>query len=363
MGVLQDVVHTTMPLVQPSLYSKCWWNHQLAQLKKKKNKLNELSYRFRALLAHPSHEELWRASSEYSKAILEAKREHWVGFLERLSYGEVWIANRYISSSGSDGGKTRIPTLKLSLAADPLAPPMIASMNEEKSAMLARLMFPSKPATPHMFSDMYVNQLPDPPSITEKQIWCHLDRLSPHKAPGPDEIPNVILKNCANILVPYLLQIFRASLGLQCYPEQWKDSVTCVIWKPGKPRYDIPKAYWPIALVNTTTKLLSSIVAEDISHLTEKYQLLPANHFGGHPGCCTANSLHLLVDMVKAAWCRKQVVSALFLDVEGAFPNTVTEQLLHSLRKQRVPERYVAFVRNMLMLRRTKLKFDNHTSS
>ena len=70
----------------------------------KKNKLNELSYRFRALPAHLSHEELRRASSEYSKAILKAKREHWVSFLEGLSYGEVWIANRYISSGGSDGG-------------------------------------------------------------------------------------------------------------------------------------------------------------------------------------------------------------------------------------------------------------------
>ena len=150
--------------------------------------------------------------------------------------------------------------------------------------MLARLMVPGKPTTPHTFSNTYVNQLPDLPSITEKQIWHHLDRLSPHKAPGPDEIPNVVLKNCTNILVPYLLQIFWASLGLQCYPEQWKDSITCVIWKPGKPRYNVPKAYRPIALVNTTAKLLSSIVAEDISHLTEKYQLLPANHFGGRPG-------------------------------------------------------------------------------
>ena len=85
-GVLQDVTHTTMPLVRPSPYSKHWWNRQLAQLKKKKNKLNELSYRFRALPAHPSHEELWRASSKYSKAILKAKREHWVGLLEGLSY-------------------------------------------------------------------------------------------------------------------------------------------------------------------------------------------------------------------------------------------------------------------------------------
>ena len=69
------------------------------------------------------------------------------------------------------------------------------------------------------------------------------------------------------------------------------------------------------------------------------------------------------MDMVKATWRHKQVVSTLFLDVEGAFPNTVMEQLLHNLRKRRVPERYVAFVHNMLTLRRTRLKLDDHTSS
>ena len=224
-------------------------------------------------------------------------------------------------------------------------------------------MFPGKPATPHTFNDTYANQLPDLPSITEKQIQCHLDRLSPHKAPGPDDIPNVVLKKCTDILVPYLLQIFRVSLGLQCYPEQWKDSITCVIWKPGKPRYDVPKAYQPIALVNTIAKLLYSIVTEDISCLTEKHQLLPANHFGGSPGWCTADSLHLLMDTVKAAWCRKQVVSVLFLNVEGAFPNAIMEQLLHNLRKWRVPEMYVVFICNMLTLHRMKLKFDDHTPS
>jgi len=229
--------------------------------------------------------------------------------------------------------------------------------------MLVKLMFPGKPTACHVPNGTYVDQLPDPLRVMERQIWRHLDSLSPYKAPGTDEIPNIVLKRCADILIPYLLQIFQAVLRLHYYPDQWKDSLTCVICKPGKPRYDVPKAYRPIALVNTTAKLLSSIVAEDISHLTEKHQLLPKNHFGGRPGRSTSDSLHLLVDTVKAAWCRKQVASALFLDVEGAFPNAVTDRLLHNLRKRQVPEMYVIFISNMLTGRRTKLNFDDYMSA
>ena len=77
---------------------------------------------------------------------------------------------------------------------------------------------------------------------------------------------------------------------------------------------------------------------------------------------CNTDSLHLLVDTVKAAWWRRQVVSALFLDIEGAFPNVATDQLLHNLRKWRIPERYVAFIGSMLMGRQNRLKFNDYLS-
>jgi hypothetical protein len=124
---------------------------------------------------------------------------------------------------------------------------------------------------------------------------------------------------------------------------------------------DIPKAYCPIALLNTIAKLLTSIIVEDIMYLVELHQLLPSTHFGGCPGHMTTNSLHLLTDTTKAAWQKEQVVSVLFLDIKGAFPNAVTNRLLHNMRKRRVPEQYVIFVENMLMHQRMKLKFDNFT--
>ena len=112
----------------------------------------------------------------------------------------------------------------------------------------------------------------------------------------------MVLKTCADILIPYLVPIFRTVLKLKVYPDVWKESITCVLRKPGKERYNVLKAYRPVALLNTIAKLLSSIVAEEISYLTETHQLIPATHFGRRPGRMTTNSLHLLVDTVKAAW-------------------------------------------------------------
>ena len=97
--------------------------------------------------------------------------------------------------------------------------------------------------------------------------------------------------------------------------------------------------------------------------MIEAHQLIPSTHFGRRPGHTTTDSLHLLVDTIKATWRCYQVISVLFLDVKGAFPNAVTSHLLHSLQKRRVPEAYVSLINNMLMGCHTQLKFNNYTSS
>ena len=56
------------------------------------------------------------------------------------------------------------------------------------------------------------------------------------------------------------------------------------------------------------------------------------------------------------------MAAVLFLDVEGAFPNTVTAQLLHNMRMCRVPEEYVLFIDCLLTNRCMRLKFNGYTS-
>ena len=110
-------------------------------------------------------------------------------------------------------------------------------------------------------------------------------------------------------------------------------------------------------------KVLSTIVADQITFLTENHQLLPKNHFGGHPGQTTTNAMHLLTLRIKAAWCVGKVAAVLFLDIKGAFPNAVPERLVHNLRQRRIPRKYSNFVGKMLHGRVTSLKFNGYMSA
>jgi hypothetical protein len=56
------------------------------------------------------------------------------------------------------------------------------------------------------------------------------------------------------------------------------------------------------------------------------------------------SSEELLVTSIKNAWQHKQVLSVLFLDISGAFPSTVTTQLLKNLCARPVPTAIVVLV-------------------
>ena len=72
-----------------------------------------------------------------------------------------------------------------------------------------------------------------------------------------------------------MLEIYRATSTLNMYSNRWQVWDTIVLRKPGKPRYDVPKAHRPIALMNTLRKLLSALVAEDLTYMCDHYGLLP----------------------------------------------------------------------------------------
>ena len=168
---------------------------------------------------------------------------------------------------------------------------------------------------------------------------------------------------CADLLIGRLYLIYKAMIEHNLHYAPWKTFTTVVLRKPGKPRYDILKAYQPIVLLNTTWKVLAAVLADQLTYYSEKHQLLPMHHFGGRPRCTTTDAVHLLVHKIKNAWRQGEVSSVLFLDVEGAFPNAVPARLVHNLRKRRIPHRYTDFVAGMLEGRVTSLKFDDHVSN
>ena len=82
-------------------------------------------------------------------------------------------------------------------------------------------------------------------------------------APGPDHITWRYLKHILsnNTCAVGILSLANACLLLHHWPRHFKESVSVIIPKPGKPAYDTPKAFRPIVLLNTLGKLIEKMIA------------------------------------------------------------------------------------------------------
>ena len=80
------------------------------------------------------------------------------------------------------------------------------------------------------------------------------------------------------------------------------------------------KAYSPIGLLDTIPNF-STLCTKHISYLAEKHNLHPLTQFRGRPGRNTTDT-----------WRKGKMAATLFLDVQGAFPNIVKDQLIHNMQ-------------------------------
>ena len=68
------------------------------------------------------------------------KKQHWRDWLKKADEPDIWMANHYITAPDTDGGKARIPVLKVTVDREETT----GRTNSKKSAALAKGFFPPK---------------------------------------------------------------------------------------------------------------------------------------------------------------------------------------------------------------------------
>jgi hypothetical protein len=82
-------------------------------------------------------------------------------------------------------------------------------------------------------------------------------------------------------------------------------------------------------------------VAALLSYLTEKFGLLPANHFGGRPRRSAEHALNVLAERIYQAWRNYKLLTLVSFDVKGAFNGVHSEVLIRRLGDSRAPEQAI----------------------
>lgn len=235
---------------------------------------------------------------------------------------------------------------------------------EEKARALRDQFFPLPELAdlsdiPNNPADYAADELP-PPVITEEDIAATVATLPNDKAPGASGVPNRFLKLMGQPLVAALRAIAQGCLDWEHYPRIFKKARTVVLKKPGKPDYQQPKAWRPIALLEVLGKVIEATIGNRLRALAENHGLLPDRQMGARKGRSTDTALALLLGLIRAAWEEPgAVATVLSLDISGAFDRVIRERLIHVLRSRKVPRGICGWVNSFMLERRTTLAFDD----
>ncbi|KAF5310641.1 hypothetical protein D9619_008098 [Psilocybe cf. subviscida] len=182
-------------------------------------KLARQSYRQRNSVDHHVHGEYQWVRNNYAELIRQTKAEHWVDWIEGLDASTVWTAGQMATGPASDGGRARVPSLKVDGKE--------ITTNAGKSVALFDAFFPKPPlqmSVPQGYSYPRAKWTFLP--VTDQQVDQSIGKMKPHKATCPGTPPNSVLIYNRAALVPHLAPLFRATHALNHYPSNWSNMLT-----------------------------------------------------------------------------------------------------------------------------------------
>ena len=151
-----------------------------------------------------------------------------------------------------------------------------------------------------------------------------------NKVPGPDSIPNILLKNLPLKALTQLTYIINGVIKLQYFPKKWKVAIVIHILKPRKPPHD-PNSYRPISLLNTIANITERVILRVLNKIVRKKALIPMQQFGFSEGYSTTLTLVRVIQDILKGYNRKQCTVVLLIDIEKVFATVWHNGLVYKL--------------------------------
>ena len=192
--------------------------------------------------------------------------------------------------------------------------------------------------------------------ISRDDIVKSIKELKISSAPGPDGIPVILLKECADILSIPLHKLWDESLRSGNIPSKLKTGLVIPIFKGGERH--IAKNYRPVTLTSHIIKIFERAIVRKLVDYMEERQMYNEHQHGFRRGrSCLSQLLeqhaHIL-DML----CRGLAVDVVYLDFAKAFDKVDHGILIKKLIKMGISQELIRWIKSFLTNRKQKVEVE-----
>ncbi|KAL0149686.1 hypothetical protein M9458_054969 [Cirrhinus mrigala] len=252
------------------------------------------------------------ARANLSRGIREAKRQY----------------SRGISHHFKDSRDTRSLWRGIQTITDHKLPPQTCdstiSLLNELNTFFARF---------EVQNSTTAQKTPPPPgdqvmTLSPDNVRRSLSRINARKAPGPDNIPGRVLRDCAVELTDVFTDIFNISLNQAVVPTCFK--ATTIILVPKKSSPSCFNDYRPVALTPILMKCFERLVMQHIKSVLPPS--LDPFQFAYRPNRLTDDAISTALHSALTHLDKKDsYVRMLFIDFSSAFNTIIPQQLTQKL--------------------------------
>jgi endonuclease/exonuclease/phosphatase family metal-dependent hydrolase len=171
-------------------------------------------------------------------------------------------------------------------------------------------------------------------------------QLKTKKAAGPDQISNELIKQGGHELLSRVYRILVAVWQSEIMPEEWRTGLLIPLLKKGDPTQC--NNYRGIMLLNTTYKILTSIIRKRLAEHTETK--LGEYQNGFRKGKSTIDAIHVMSQIIEKSYEYDIELHILFIDFKQAFDNINRRSLVEQMQQMKIPEK---------LIKLTKMTMDN----
>lgn len=171
------------------------------------------------------------------------------------------------------------------------------------------------------------------------------------KSPGPDCVPNEVIRVVASRYPGPFVEVFNRCLDDAVYPSAWKVANLALIPKAGRP-IGSPSAFRPICMLDTVGKLCEKILSARLRAHLDGTGALAGNQYGFRRGKSTLDALEHVLETVRRAngrgHAKNRWVGMMALDVKKAFNCAPWFKIIEALRGTEVPSKLVNLIGDYL---------------
>ena len=183
------------------------------------------------------------------------------------------------------------------------------------------------------------------------------------KAPGPDTIPNEVLRlGTTTSLFHHLAKLFTSSIQLGYIPTAWKIATLRMLLKPDK-LPSLTTSYRPISLISSIMKLFERVIEKRLRSHLERIGFINKHQSGFRRAKSTDDHLFRLSQSIMESFNKGEHVVAAFLDVEKAFDNVWHNGLRYKIFQLDLPTKMTRWLSDFLVGRLIQVNVNNFFSN